>query len=267
MTVKTLIKKAIKSILPKSVFVYWNWKKTARFFKKNGSRVEAVARSLADERSREVYFGIIRARCGVGEFASFYTKQTQYFENEFFVYGDDEFLIDCGAFTGDTIDEFVKFVPNYKGIISFEATPSSFEVLKKKYGDNPKIQLIKKGVWSEVTEMAFTDSPDYEGAGNGIGIGSGQNVITVKTTSIDALELREKVTFIKMDIEGAELEALKGAKNTILRDKPRLAICIYHSNDDMIRIAEWIHELVPDYKLFVRHHWHNSWETTLYGVI
>ncbi|MDR0306465.1 MAG: FkbM family methyltransferase [Chitinispirillales bacterium] len=267
MTAKAFIKKVIKSLLPVGVFVYWSGYKSSCFFKKNRKRVEAVAKSFADERSREVYFGIIRARCGEGEFADFYTKQTQYFENEFFVYGDDEFLIDCGAFIGDTIDDFIKFVPNYRGVISFEASPRSFEILKNRYGDNPKIQLINKAVWSGIAEVNFTDSSDYDGAGNRIGIKGEQNVINVKTTSIDALELREKVTFIKMDIEGAEMEALKGAKNTILRDRPRLAICIYHSDEEMIAIAEWIRKLMPEYKLYVRHHWHNIWETTLYGVI
>jgi hypothetical protein len=78
-----------------------------------------------------------------------------------------------------------------------------------------------------------------------------------------------------MDIEGAEFNALIGAKETILRDKPKLAICIYHSNEDMLRIAEWIHVLVPEYKLYVRHHGAKNYvhpvmgpaETVLYATI
>jgi len=93
------------------------------------------------------------------------------------------------------------------------------------------------------------------------------HAITIDTISIDALELQEKVTLIKMDIEGAELSALHGAKKTILRDKPKLAICLYHSDEDMIRIAEYVHEIVPEYKLYVRHHWINGAETVLYGCM
>lgn len=69
--------------------------------------------------------------------------------------------------------------------------------------------------------------------------------------SIDeAVAGREKVTFIKMDVEGAEIELLKGAKNTILKDKPKLAICIYHKAQDMIDLPVYIKSLVPEYRLY-----------------
>lgn len=70
-----------------------------------------------------------------------------------------------------------------------------------------------------------------------------------------------------MDIEGSELPALEGAKQTILRNKPKLAISIYHSDEDMLRIVEYIHELVPEYKLYIRAHTMGIAETVLYAVI
>ena len=70
-----------------------------------------------------------------------------------------------------------------------------------------------------------------------------------------------------MDIEGAELPALQGAKNTIQKNKPKLAISIYHSNEDMLRLAEYIHGIVPEYKLYVRAHTMGIAETILYAVI
>ena len=77
----------------------------------------------------------------------------------------------------------------------------------------------------------------------------------------------ERVDFIKMDIEGSELEALKGAKNTIKRHKPRLAICIYHKIEDFYTIPKYIKELVPEYKLYVKHHTDREWETVLYASV
>jgi len=272
MTIKTFVKKAIKAILPYGIVMcIIERKKLQPQLSRVKQRAKKIAKLLADENSKKVYLGIIKARCGLGNFSDFYTNQVQYFENEYFKYGDDEFLIDCGAYDGNTINDFIKFVPNFKGIVSFEATPATFEVLKKNYGNNHKIQLINKACWSEVTKLVFNvdtrTSGDYIGAGNSILLhGNNTTNIEVEATSIDALELREKVTFIKMDIEGAELEALKGAKKTILRDKPRLAIAIYHTNEDMFSIAEYIHEICPEYKLYVKHHWINSWETVLYGV-
>lgn len=70
-----------------------------------------------------------------------------------------------------------------------------------------------------------------------------------------------------MDIEGAEMDALFVAQETIWRNHPKLAICIYHSDEDMIQIIEYVHSLVPEYKLFVRHHTRGRCETVLYAVM
>ena len=88
----------------------------------------------------------------------------------------------------------------------------------------------------------------------------------LEVVSIDSVEECKNATFIKMDIEGAELDALEGAKQTILRNRPKLAICIYHSNEDMLRIIEYVHNMVPDYSLYVRHHSRAYNETVLYAV-
>ncbi len=72
---------------------------------------------------------------------------------------------------------------------------------------------------------------------------------------------------IKMDIEGAELEALKGAKKTIQRDKPKLAICIYHKTEDLWEIPLYIKELVSEYCLYIRHQTFGTGDTVLYAVM
>lgn len=90
---------------------------------------------------------------------------------------------------------------------------------------------------------------------------------SVEATTIDTALKDKKVTFIKMDIEGAELSALHGAEQTILKWKPILAISIYHSNTDMIEIYNYIHELIPNYKFYVRHYGIYFNETILYAVI
>ena len=78
--------------------------------------------------------------------------------------------------------------------------------------------------------------------------------MAVSVTRLDDVPVCSEATWIKMDIEGAEMQALAGAKDTILRNHPRLTICIYHSDEDMLRIPEYIHNLVPEYKLYIGHH-------------
>ncbi|MDR2580149.1 MAG: FkbM family methyltransferase [Fibromonadaceae bacterium] len=239
------------------------------FFAQNKGRVEKVASLLSDEESKKTYLKIVeRRQSSKYEFFGFpKCNPGNYFANSFFSYGKNEVLIDCGAFTGDTIEEFLK-LPNmeYERIIAFEPEPENYRILENKFSES-KFTLINAGAWNKEGELYFS--------GSGVlGIVSEtpkgvEGEISIKVCSIDGLHLQEKVTFIKMDIEGSELNALIGAKETILRDKPKLAICIYHSNEDMVRIAEWIHELVPEYKLYVRYNMSPPYlsETVLYAVI
>lgn len=91
--------------------------------------------------------------------------------------------------------------------------------------------------------------------------------IAVDVAAIDDIvDPEDKITFIKMDVEGAELESLKGAKRTIQRDYPKLAICIYHKPEDMVTIPTYIKKLVPEYKLYIRHHTYHTEETVLYAI-
>ena len=82
----------------------------------------------------------------------------------------------------------------------------------------------------------------------------------------DIVDPRDKVTFIKMDVEGAELESLKGAKNIILRDCPKLAICIYHKPEDLFEIPILIKEMCREYKIVIRQYADSIFETVCYAV-
>jgi len=238
------------------------------FFAQNAERVNAVAKMLADEQSRNEYLGMVK-------FRQTHCKKDfpkLKYEPEYFLsdlkFGKDEVFIDCGAFIGDTIDEFLIRCPEYKRIVAFEPDIKVFEVLNKRYGNNQKITLINSVVYDKECEILFeeldagyskiTDEQD-----------NGQNsFMRIQAKTIDDLNL-EKVSFIKMDIEGAELNALKGAEKTILNNKPKLAICIYHSDEDMLRIAEYIHNLIPQYNIYIRHHcfYPSCSETVLYALM
>lgn len=234
------------------------------FFESNESRVRFVTNLLADEESKKTYSSLIKFRCtGSRKDVPNHGEQNQYFINDFFQYGKDEVLIDCGAFTGDTIEMFLA-LPNmeYKRIIAFEPDPVNYGILFENYKNNSRIELLNAGVYSSNGRMSFAST---KGASSCI---SDDGDSSIATRNIDSIcENREDpITFIKMDVEGAELPALRGAEKTILRDKPRLAICIYHSDNDMASIAEYIHSIVPEYRLYVRqHHRDCLLETVLYA--
>jgi hypothetical protein len=90
--------------------------------------------------------------------------------------------------------------------------------------------------------------------------------VSIETDTIDHVTQGEKVSFIKMDIEGAELEALRGAQDTIRQHKPKLAICVYHKQEDLITLPHYILSLREDYRLYLRHYGDSCDELVLYAV-
>ena len=95
------------------------------------------------------------------------------------------------------------------------------------------------------------------------------NYLKIKTIDIDTFKKKnniQKVDFIKMDIEGAELPAIRGAKETIKTDRPQLAISIYHSNDDFVNIPQYLANELENYTLRLGHYSYNHCETVLYAI-
>lgn len=134
-------------------------------------------------------------------------------------------------------------------------------MMRKKFESDRRIELVPYGMWKEKGKLGFRRNGD---TGSKI-VDDGEGEVAVDT--IDNICGGETVTFIKMDIEGAERYALQGAVNIIKRDKPRLAICIYHSLEDLYEIPLWIKETVPEYKLYMRHHSDNAAETVIYATL
>ena len=159
--------------------------------------------------------------------------------------------MDCGAFNGDTVEQFINWCGgNYDKIFAVEADPVNFAELEKFIDakNYKNVVPVNCGVWNEKTTLTFSDSNN---TGSAI---SGSGNIKIDTDTIDNITGGEKISFIKMDIEGAELEALQGAAETIKKFKPTLAICAYHKAEDLITLPQFIKSLNPDYKLYLRKH-------------
>jgi len=190
-------------------------------------------------------------------------SQQQYFDS--CVRSDnaaEEVFIDAGSLDFSDSLNFIKWNENkHKKIIAFEPNPNQFPVCLEN-SKNVKNTIVHPfGLWNENTELYFENSSPASAC-----VSNNNNAIKIKTTTLDSVLNGEKATFIKMDIEGAELRALKGAEQTILKHRPKLAICIYHKPEDVWEIPSYILSLHDDYKFFIR--CYSCWlsETVLYAV-
>jgi FkbM family methyltransferase len=201
------------------------------------------------------------------------------FNNDLIQFENNEVLVDGGAFTGDSTLEFIKATGRhnltYKKIFCFEPDPKIFTELQKNTKKFRNIFYKPFGLWSHSTTLKFGDSNILRPGSTRIITENYTNdnlscvtpgITEISTTSIDEEFHNEQVTIIKMDIEGAEIEALRGAINTIKRCRPKLVISAYHKRNDLFEIPLLIHEMVPRYRLFYRHFSTNFGETTLFAI-
>ncbi|WPR71618.1 FkbM family methyltransferase [Flavobacterium sp. NG2] len=222
---------------------------------------------LNDDVSKETFVGYLNGkltlRCD-GIYGLI--NKEQYFVKDIINLSENEVFIDAGAYNGDTLLKFINSVNGkYKEIICFEPDSNSYSKLTNRVkGDNIRnVRTINKGVWSGKKALRF-NSNDCNAERSYLSESLGE--IEVQCDSIDNVLNGQEATFIKMDIEGAEMEALKGAEETIKKYKPKLAICAYHKPTDLILIPQYIKLLNPDYKFYLRQHLHITQELVLYAI-
>ncbi len=219
---------------------------------------------LSDTLSKNTLENVFKGRfsADLSYFQNIY-QENQYFAKDIVSLTNNETYCDIGAYIGDTVEEIVKLTNgNYNKIFCFEPDKLCFEKLKNNTSSFKNITLINKGAWNK-RETLFLSTDSSHGASK---IDS-KGHYSIELDQLDnCIPPETKITHIKMDIEGAELNALKGAKNIIQRDTPILAICVYHKIQDFVEIPNYILSLVPDYKLYLRHHNISGTETVLYAI-
>lgn len=176
---------------------------------------------------------------------------------------ESEIFVDGGCYDAANSVMFVKWAGNIqKKVYAFEPDENNFKICRAALEQMKDLsyELIPRGLWSSDGILNFCASANEASqfAENG------EEQIPV--TSLD-LAVDGKVTFLKMDIEGAEYEALKGAKRLICRYRPKLAISIYHKLEDIWEIPKLILSFCPEYTFYLRHYSLSSEETVLYAVI
>jgi FkbM family methyltransferase len=197
-----------------------------------------------------------------------YDENHFYFNSEFFPLGDLEVFANVGALVGDCALEFANVCKTkglqYKEIINFEPDSNNFLQLSANMNHLANVRCLPYGLWSHKARLRFSN-PGQAKAGTP-GSLDHNGSLEVEVASLDELLPDSEISFMKMDVEGAEMEALRGAADTIRRSKPKLAISVYHKRNDIFEIPIFIHQLNPGYKLYLRHHSTTFGETILFAV-
>lgn len=190
----------------------------------------------------------------------------QYFDLQEMIAHDHEIFVDVGCLDALTSKAFCDWCGwQYKAIYAFEADKQSFEkcrVNAEKWGIK-NMKIINAGLWDKNTKLSFVSMPESE---KHMSKFDKNGADTVDVIRLDDYLDGAPVTFIKMDIEGAEHEALRGAEKTIRLYKPKLAISIYHKPFDFITIPKYILTVNNEYKIYFRHYSDNPAETVMYAI-
>lgn len=177
---------------------------------------------------------------------------------------DGSVVVDVGAWEGDTADHFLSRVGPNGRVVCVEPNQQAASKISR----DPRISVISAGLWSDDTAGVLDRSSLERGGESGgfrVAVGQASDASSaVRLVRLDGLDLG-RVDVIKMDIEGAEREALRGCEATIRHYSPVLMICLYHRWDDLWEIPRLIRSL-GDYKFYLGQHTESAVETVLYAI-
>lgn len=244
------------------------------FVIKNLDRIKWVRDNLLnDEHSRQVYDSVLKSMLtGEKKYCSEVMEGQQYFALPNFQNADRVHFVDAGAYVGDTVEKFIWANNGVFGhIYAFEPGFLQFQALNKRITrliDEwalriSDISLIQAGLGKENKELSISMNRDQLFCSSFLSSNESERV-NVPVFSLDSYLQNRPVDFLKADIEGMEMDMLVGAKQTIVNFKPCLALSIYHRPEDIYQIPEYVHNIVPAYRMAIRQHAPMLMDTTLY---
>ena len=212
-----------------------------------------------DKVSQDIILSLALLRCGY-DVEVLHSQQTmQYFE--VLEYSKNEIFVDGGFFTGDTLRSYIRNLGNcFKKYYGFELDNRN---LMRYENANDRVEVVSKGLWSKEVTVYLSQRSGSTSHMNEVGEHKAE-VISLDYFFSNA-DSGEYPTTIKLDIEGAEKEALTGAKLIIGKAKPKLAISVYHKLKDIYELPQIILSINKDYKMVLRHYSEGLTETVLYA--
>jgi len=241
------------------------WLAAPDFLLAHAADLSRVNARLADDASRDCLRRLVAFRMGLDlGYSSFTHQVTQYF-NELTLpsFGHKALkYLDGGAYDGDSLRQLAGMAPS--GVAQawlFEPDPGNYQQLKK--------SVSTMGLGGACVPLALSDRYQLLRFSSGLGEAGHLNDDgnhSIAAVAIDDFLAGQAVDFIKLDVEGGEGAALRGARRTMMSHRPVLAISCYHKPEDLWALPDLIDSLVPDYRLYLRQHTFNSFDLVLYAI-
>lgn len=215
---------------------------------------------LADDFSKKVFKNVVLYKL-TGRLDYLFEIETPKSETyELLGVNEAEVYADLGAYTGDTVKEFLEYAKDYKSIIAAEPDIKNYKKLCLNTADLEYISCYNVCISKENGKIPFAMN-----SGRNSLAGHGETL--VDAANIDTLLMGTGVSFIKMDIEGQEKNALLGGQKTLGEQMPKLNIAAYHRNEDLFELPILLNQINPNYKIYMRHHpYIPAWDTNFYAL-
>lgn len=214
------------------------------------AEMERVYEMLGDYRSKKVLYHTLSSwlTYDVADLLAMYEGNFDaYWDLDLIECGEDEVLVDLGAYTGDSVQSYIDTYGRWKKIYAYEMMEDNFRQMQENLRGYRDIVPVRKAVAEKLGVMYVDDGINFTDAHRLAE--SGRKAVEVTTLDED---IQERITLIKLDIEGAEQGALLGAKRHIREEKPRLLVSVYHNNEDIWKIPGMLLELRGDYRFYLR---------------
>ncbi len=233
-----------------------------RFIAENINAIKSAYSLFEDELSKKVYKNILKFYY-TGELYlldEITTDKDEAFKS-LLQLGDSEVYVDLGAYNGDTIDEFLHYCKgSYRKIVAFEPNSKNFAKLQTHCGNMSNIDLWQLGSYSRNTVLTFNNKAGRNSAISDKGV-------ETRVAAVDSILCGLAASYIKADVEGADVETVLGMKKTLQNFKPKLNFAAYHRFEDIFRLPLLIKQINSEYKIYLRHHpYIPAWDTNLYCI-